>query len=45
MELKYTNFNGEIVLESKLIDVELLFLLRNESYKLFFQENALIARK
>jgi len=51
MELKCTNPNVEIVLASKLNPVELSFwkivkiAFRNESYKLFFQEDALIARK
>jgi len=48
MELKRTNPNGDIVLESKLNHVELIFLIvriafKNESYKLFFQEDTLIA--
>jgi len=45
MEFKITNFNGEIVLASKLNHVESFFwkiakiALKNESYKLFFQED------
>jgi len=51
MELKKTNSNGEIVLGNKLNHEELFFwkivriAFRNESYKLFFQEDALIAPK
>jgi len=48
MEFKCTNSNGEIVLQKKLNHVEFfLNVLRlvfiNESYKLFFQQDALIA--
>jgi len=45
MELKRTNPNGEIVLRSTLNHVNLFFskiALKNESYNLFFQEDALI---
>jgi len=51
MELKCTNFNGEIVLKSTQKPLDLFFwnivrmAFRNESYKLFFQEDALIAPK
>jgi len=49
MALKCTNSNGEIVVASKIIHVEIFFLkivkiaFRNEFYKLFFQEDAKIA--
>jgi len=51
MELKCTNSNDEIDLSRKLNHVKLFFLknykiaLRNESYKLIFQEDAWIAQK
>jgi len=51
MELKCTISNGEIVLEKKLNHVELCFwkivkiAFKNESFKLFFQEDALSAWK
>jgi len=51
MKLKWTNPNGEIVLGRKLNHVELSFkkklkiALKNECYKLFFQEDAQIAPK
>jgi len=45
MELKHTNSNVEIVLRSTLNHEELFFkvknALKNKSYKLFFQEDAL----
>jgi len=49
MELKFTDLNSEIVLAKDLNLVKLFSLnseinLRNESYKLFFQEYALIAQ-
>jgi len=46
MELKCTSPNGEMVLESKLNYMEILFgkivkiAFRNESYKVFFQKDA-----
>jgi len=49
MELEHTNSNGEIVLESKLKHVKFFsskvvrIAFKNESYELFFQEDALIA--
>jgi len=52
MGLKYYNSNGEIVLTSKLnlvkfflkiVKIKLKIALKNESYKLFDQENVLIA--
>jgi len=48
MELKRTNPNGEIVLGRKLNHMEqfkknLRIAFKDESYKLFFQEDALIA--
>jgi len=47
MEFKYTNFNGEIVLAYKPNYFEFFLIvkieLKNESYRLFFEENALIA--
>jgi len=51
MELKHTNPNNEIVLARKLDHVELIIwkiveiAFKNESYKLFFQEDAKIAQK
>jgi len=51
MGLKHNNSNDEIVLASKLNVVKQFFLknceiaLKNESYKLFFQEDAQIAPK
>ncbi len=50
MELKCTNPNGEIVIEKKLNLMEFFFSIvkiafKNESYKLFFQEYALLAPK
>jgi len=50
MELKCTNPNGEIVLARKINHVDLFLKIvkiafRNESYKLFFQKDAKIARK
>jgi len=50
MKLKYMNPTCEIVLRSTLNHAELIFskivkiAIRNESYKLFFQEDALIAQ-
>jgi len=49
MELKCTNFNGDIVLRSTLNRVDFFLIVkiafRNESYKDFSQEDALIAQK
>jgi len=51
MELKCTNPNVEIVLARKIIHMGIFFwkivkiAFRNESYKLFFQEDAKIAWK
>jgi len=51
MELKCTYPNGEIVLARKINYVRLFFwkiakiAFRNESYKLFFQEDTKIAQK
>jgi len=51
MKLKCTNFNGKIFLARKINHVKLIFwklvkiAFRNEFYKLFFQEDALIAPK
>jgi len=51
MELKDTNPNNEIVLVRDLNLVKLFFWkivkieIRNESYKLFFQEGAMIVQK
>jgi len=51
MESKYTNPNGDIVLERKRKRVELFFFkiekiaFRNESYKFFFQEVVSITQK
>jgi len=51
MELKCINPNGEIVLRNTLNhDVDFFLnivkiVFRNESYKIFFQEDAIIARK
>jgi len=51
MELKCTNPNSEIVLEKKQKHVGLLVLknykisFKNETYKIFFQEDAKIAQK
>jgi len=49
MESKCTNSNGEIILESKLNYGDFFLIIKiafkNESYKLFFQKDALIAPK
>jgi len=51
MELNHNNLNSEIVLARNLNLVNFIFLriekieLKNESYKLFFWEDALIAWK
>jgi len=51
MEFKCTNLNGEIVLRSKLNYIKpflrkiVKIALRNESYMLFLQEDALIVQK
>jgi len=51
MELECTNLNGEIVLGSKTKPCGIFFwkivriAFKNESYKLFFQEDALIAQE
>jgi len=50
MELKYTNLNGEISLASRFNYIYDFFLIvkiefRNESYKLFFQNDAMIPTK
>jgi len=51
MELEHTNPNSEIVLGGKLNHEDLFFwkivkiAFKNESYKLFFQEDALSAWK
>jgi len=50
MDLKYTDTNGEIILARKLNYVNLFFKivkieLKNESYKLFFEEDAMSTLK
>jgi len=51
MKLKQIDFNGEIVLGSKLNQREYFFgkivkiAFKNESYKLFFQKDAIVPQK
>jgi len=52
MELNHTNPNGEIIVASNLHPMDVFFFkklqkiqLKNKSYPLFFQENALISSK